>query len=81
MIYWAINGMVEAQDAAVFNMMHDAKADFHYQLCKSEHKSYYGARDLENLDDCKTVANVGWLCKLARVNLRSRHRRRARAPV
>ena len=55
------------QDGAVFNKMHDAKTEFHYQLCKSEHKSYYGAQDLEILEECKTVANVGWLHKLVGV--------------
>ena len=55
------------QDGAVFNKMHDAKTEFHYQLCKSEHKSYYGAQDLEILEECKTVANAGWLQKLAGV--------------
>jgi hypothetical protein len=41
-----LDGVMEAQDAAVFNKMHDANADFHYQIFKSEHGSYYGARDL-----------------------------------
>ncbi|MFM7981030.1 MAG: hypothetical protein ACKPKO_17105 [Candidatus Fonsibacter sp.] len=63
---WAIYGMMEAQDAAVLNRVHDAKANFHDHLFKSEHKSYYGARDLKILDECKAVANVGWLRKLAR---------------
>ncbi|MFM7982916.1 MAG: hypothetical protein ACKPKO_26690 [Candidatus Fonsibacter sp.] len=65
MIDWAIGEMTEVQDAAVFNNMHNAKADFHYQLFKSGHKSYYGAQDLEILDECRPVANVGWLHKLA----------------
>ena len=37
-IDWAIDGSMEVQDAVVFNKMHDAKADFHYHLFKSEHK-------------------------------------------
>ncbi|MFM7986768.1 MAG: hypothetical protein ACKPKO_46385 [Candidatus Fonsibacter sp.] len=56
--------------------MRDAKAGFHYQLFKSEHRSYYGARDLGSLDECRTVANVGWLRRLSRDILRSSKRRR-----
>ncbi|MFM7979759.1 MAG: hypothetical protein ACKPKO_10625 [Candidatus Fonsibacter sp.] len=74
MIDWAIDGMMEVHDATVFNNMHDAKADFHYQLFKSEHKSYYGARDLEILDECRAVANVGWLRRLLQERLSRHHR-------
>ena len=61
LIDWAIDGGMEVHDAQVFNRMHDAKTEFHYQLFKSEHKSYYDQQDLEVLDECRTVANVGWL--------------------
>ena len=64
MIDWAIDGMMEVEDAGVFNILQDAMTEFHYQLFKSEHKSYYGEQDLEILDECRTVANVGWLRKL-----------------
>ncbi|MFM7984277.1 MAG: hypothetical protein ACKPKO_33635 [Candidatus Fonsibacter sp.] len=47
-----------------FNIMQEAKTEFHYQLFKSEHKGYYNAQDIEILDECKTVANVGWLHSL-----------------
>ena len=54
--------------------MHDAKTDFHDKLFKSEHRSYYGARDLKILDECRTVANVGWLRKFTPTSL-TRYRR------
>jgi hypothetical protein len=41
MIDWAIDGGMEVADAGVFNRMHDAKVEFHYQLFRNEHKSYY----------------------------------------
>ena len=59
--------MMAVQGAAVFNKRHDAKTEFQTQLCKSEHKSYYGAQELEILEECKTVANVGWLHRLVGV--------------
>jgi hypothetical protein len=34
--------------------------DFHYQLFRNEHKSYYTKQDLEILNECRTTANVGW---------------------
>ena len=59
---WASDGTMEVQDAGVFNILQDAKTEFHYQLFKSEHRSYYNARDIEILDECRTVAaNVRWL--------------------
>ena len=59
MIDWAIDGVIEVQDAGVFNKMHDAKTEFHYQLFRSEHRSYYGAQDLQIWDERRNVANVG----------------------
>ena len=61
---WAIDGTMGAQDAIDFKL-YNAKAERNYQILKSEHKSYYIARNLER----KTVANVGWLHKLAGVRL------------
>ena len=55
---------MEVSDAGVFNRMHDAKTEFHYQLFKGEHKSFYDEQDLEILDECRTMANVGWLKSL-----------------
>ncbi|MFM7982609.1 MAG: hypothetical protein ACKPKO_25130, partial [Candidatus Fonsibacter sp.] len=40
MIDWAIDGVMEVQDPGVFNRLQNAKTGFHYQLFKSEHKSY-----------------------------------------
>ena len=64
MIDWAIDGMMEVHDAGVFNRLQDAKTEFHYQLFRSEHRSYYNAQDIEILDECRTAANVGWLHRL-----------------
>ncbi len=64
MIDWAIDGMMEVQDAGVYNRMHDAKMEFHYQLFRGEHRSYYSPLDLEILDECRTTANVGWIRSL-----------------
>ncbi|MFM7979109.1 MAG: hypothetical protein ACKPKO_07310, partial [Candidatus Fonsibacter sp.] len=61
MIDWAIDGVMEAQDAGVFNILQDAKTEFHDQLFTSEHRSYYNAQDVEILDERRTAANVGWL--------------------
>ena len=69
MIDWAIDGMMEIQDATTFNRMHDAKMDFHYQLFRKEHKSYYNSQDLDILNECRTVANVGWLKELPQGNV------------
>jgi hypothetical protein len=74
MIDWAIDGMMEVQDAAVFNRMHDAKTEFHYQLFRAEHRSFYSPQDLEILDECRTVANVGWLNTLKYNPVRGRNR-------
>ena len=65
MIDWAIDGMMQVQGAGVFKRTHAAKTEFHYQLFKSEHKRFYGAQDLQILDECKDVANIGWLHRLA----------------
>ncbi|MFM7977869.1 MAG: hypothetical protein ACKPKO_01025, partial [Candidatus Fonsibacter sp.] len=64
MIDWDIDGMMEVQDSGVFNILQYAKTEFHYQLLKSDHRSYYNAQDIEIRDECKTVANVGWLHRL-----------------
>ena len=69
MIDWAIDDMMEVQDAAVGNNMQDAQTEFHYHLCKSEHHSYYGAQDLEILHECRTVANVGGVHRLTPTSL------------
>ena len=64
------------EDAGVFNRLQDAKTEFHYQLFKSEHKSYYNAQDREILDERRTAANVGWLHGLVgRAQVRSSARR------
>ncbi|MFM7986461.1 MAG: hypothetical protein ACKPKO_44830, partial [Candidatus Fonsibacter sp.] len=64
MIDRAIDGMMEVEDSGVFNRLQDAKTEFHYQLFKSEHRSYYNPQNIEILDECRTVANVGWLHRL-----------------
>ena len=61
---WVIDGTMEAQDAGVFNKMRNAKTEFHYKLLKSEHKGDYDAQYLEFLNECTTVAKVGWLRSL-----------------
>ena len=41
--------------------MHVAKTDVHFQLFKAEHRSFYSPQGLAILDECRTVANVGWI--------------------
>ncbi len=74
LIDWAIDGCIEVSDAGIFNRMHDAKTEFHYQLFKGEHKSFYDDQDLEILDECRTIANVGWLKSLTGRMTSSKHR-------
>ncbi|MFM7989140.1 MAG: hypothetical protein ACKPKO_58485, partial [Candidatus Fonsibacter sp.] len=74
MIYWATDGMMEVQDSGVFNRLHDAKTEFHYQLFKSEHRSYYNAQDIEILYERKTAAIVGWLHGLVGTSPSKKHR-------
>ena len=64
MIDYAIDGLMEIHDADTYNRMADAKMDFHYQLFRNEHKSYYTKQDLEILNECRTTANVGWTQEL-----------------
>ena len=59
MIDWAIDGVMEVQGAGVFNRTQDAKTEFHRQLFRSEHKSYYNAQGIEILDECRPAANAG----------------------
>ena len=59
LIDWAIDGCMEVSDAGVFNRMHD---------------SFYDDQDLEILDECRTIANVGWLKSLAGRMTSSKHR-------
>ena len=59
LIDWAIDGMLEVEDAGVFNRLQDAKTEFHDQLFKSDHRIYYNPQDIEILDECRTAANVG----------------------
>jgi len=77
MIDWAIDGCMEVSDAGVFNRSHDAKTEFHYQLFKAEHKSFYDDQDLQILDECRTIANVGWLKSLTGPVTSSKHRPKA----
>ena len=65
---------MEVSDAGVFNRMHDAKTEFNYQLFKAEHKSFYDDQDLHILDECRTIANVGWLKSLTGPVTSSKHR-------
>ena len=74
MIDWAIDGMMEVEDAGVFNRFQDAKTEFHYQLFRSKHRSYYSAQDIEILDECRTAANVGWLHRLVGVSPSKGHK-------
>ena len=74
MIGWAIDGMMEVEDAGVFNRLQDAKTRFHDQLFRSEHRSYYNAQYIQILDEYETAANVGWLHSLVGVSLSKRHR-------
>ena len=66
--------MLEVEDSGVFNRLQDAKTEFHYQLFKSDHRSYYNAQDIEILDECRTAANVGWLHRLVGVSPSKRHK-------
>ena len=74
MIDRATDGMMEVHATGVFDILQDANIEFHYQLFKSEHRSYYNAQDIEILDECNTVANVGWLHSLAGVSPSKKHR-------
>ena len=67
LVEYEIEGSTAVDEAAVFNRMHDARAEFHYQLFRSEHKSYYSPLDVEVLNECRTVANVGFLRRLVEV--------------
>ena len=71
MIDWVIDGVMEVRDASIFNKMHDAKPEFHHQLFKCERRSYYGAKDIQVLDERRAVANVGWLRRLVFMSLSS----------
>ena len=66
--------MLEVEDAGVFNILQDDKTEFHYQLFKSDHRSYYNAQDIEILDECRAAVNVGWLHKLVGVSPSKRHK-------
>ena len=48
--------------------------ELHYKLFKSEHKSYDDAQDLAILDECGTVANVGWLRSIMGLSLSKKSR-------
>ena len=74
LIDWAIDGCLEVSDAGVFNRMHDAKTEFNYHLFKAEHRSFYDAQDLQILDECRTIASVGWLKSLTGPVTSIRHR-------
>ncbi|MFM7988681.1 MAG: hypothetical protein ACKPKO_56150, partial [Candidatus Fonsibacter sp.] len=74
MIDWAIDGTMEVQYSGVFNILQDANIEFHYQLFKSEHKSYYNAQYIEILDECNTAVNVGWLHSLVGTIPSKQHR-------
>ena len=74
LIDWAIDGCTEVSDTGVFNRMHDAKTEFNYQLFKAEHKSFYDDQDLHILDECRTIANVGWLKSLTGPVTSPKHR-------
>ncbi|MFM7984954.1 MAG: hypothetical protein ACKPKO_37105, partial [Candidatus Fonsibacter sp.] len=74
MIDCAIDGMMQVQYSGVFNILQDAKTEFHYQLFKSEHRSYYNAQYIEILDKYKTAANVGWLHVLVGISPSKKHR-------
>ena len=74
MIDCAIDRMMEVQGAGVFNALQEAKTESHYQLFKSEHRSYYNTQDVEILDECRTAATVRWLHKLVGVNPSKRHK-------
>jgi len=75
----AIDGIMEIHEPDTYNRMHDARMDFHYQLFKNEHKSYYTQQDLDILNECRTTANVGWLTELpkGRVILPTQYTRKA----
>ncbi|MFM7989362.1 MAG: hypothetical protein ACKPKO_59620, partial [Candidatus Fonsibacter sp.] len=40
----------------------------------SDHRTYYKTQYIEILDECKTVANVGWLHNFVGVSLSKKHR-------
>jgi hypothetical protein len=56
--------MVQVDRADVFNRLQDSKDDFYTKLFGGDHRSYYASNDVAILDECRTVANVGFLNKL-----------------
>ena len=71
---YCIEGCITVENPEVFNKMQDASAEFHYQLFKLEHRSYYGELDVQILDECRSSANVGYLRRLIGVSRGIRHR-------
>ena len=67
LVDYQLEGSTAVQAACAFNRMHDARADFHYQLFKAEHRSYYSQQDAQVLSECRTTANVGFLRRLVEV--------------
>ena len=64
LIDYAIDGMIQVDKADVFNRLQDAKDDLYAKLFRGDHRSYYTNNDVAILDECRTVANVGYLSKL-----------------
>ena len=74
MIDLAISGIMMVQDAGVLYIMQGAITEFHYQPFTSVHRGYYYTQELEALDDCRTVADVGWLKRLVGSSVSNRYR-------
>ncbi|MFM7987350.1 MAG: hypothetical protein ACKPKO_49360, partial [Candidatus Fonsibacter sp.] len=71
---WAIDGMMVARGSGILNRLQDANTEFHYQLFKSEHRSYYNAQGIEILDERRKAANAGWLHGLVGTSPNQKHR-------
>ncbi|MFM8697362.1 MAG: hypothetical protein ACKOF7_01640, partial [Phycisphaerales bacterium] len=61
---FTIVGMLVVQGSGVLNSLQFAMTEFLYHLVMSDLRSYYNPQDIEILDECWTVANVGWLHRL-----------------
>ena len=56
-----IDGMVYTSKPEIYDKIDEVFADMKNKTLKMEHKSYYTEQDMVILDNCRTIANVGWL--------------------
>ena len=56
-----IDGVLHTSEAEIYDKIDEVFADTKNKVLRMEHKSYYNKNDMIILDNCRTVANVGWL--------------------